>query len=72
MKVTVSFAAPVPATLTTTSLLLIGWAIGAHWGHNLAAGCVLLIAMVLMLLHDVVLAVFLAMAAAKLSSSGGK
>lgn len=38
MKVTVRFANPFLVTIYTITLLMIGFAIGAHWGHTLAAG----------------------------------
>jgi hypothetical protein len=72
MKVTVSFANPFLATIYAVSLLLIGWAIGAHWGHTVTAGWMLLISTIFMLVHDAVIATLLGIAAAKVASSGKK
>ena len=69
MKVTVSFANPFLVAIYTVSLLLIGFAIGSYYGHTLAAGWTLLIATILLLAHDVAIAVLLAMAAARVASS---
>ena len=70
MKVTVSFANPFPIAIYTVSLLLIGFVIGSSYGHTLDAGWMLLIAAILVLAHDVAIAVLLAMAAARVASSG--
>jgi DNA-directed RNA polymerase alpha subunit len=70
MNVTVSFANPFPIAIYTVSLLLIGFAIGSHYGHSLAAGWMLLIATILLLVHDVAIAILLAIAAAKVVSFG--
>ena len=70
LKVSVSFANPFPIAIYTVSLLLIGFAIGSHYGHSLAAGWMLLIATILLLVHDVAIAILLAIAAAKVVSFG--
>jgi hypothetical protein len=69
LKVTVSFANPFPIAIYTVSLLLIGFAIGSHYGHSLAAGWMLLIATILLLVHDVAIAVLLASAASRVAST---
>lgn len=72
MRVTVSFANPFLVTIYTVTLLMIGFAIGAHWGHTLTAGWMLLLATVFLLIHDCAIAVLLAIAATKVASSGSK
>jgi hypothetical protein len=69
MKFTVSFANPFTVTAYTATALAIGWAIGAHWGHTATAVWMLFAAAILLYLHDVVIAVVLAMAIARASSS---
>jgi hypothetical protein len=49
---------------------MIGWAIGAHWSHTFAAGWILLVATILLLLHDAAVAILFALAAAKIATSG--
>jgi Bacterial RNA polymerase, alpha chain C terminal domain len=69
LKVNVSFANPFPIAIYTVSLLLIGFAIGSSYGHTLAACWMLLIATILLLLHDVAIAVLLASAASRVAST---
>lgn len=68
MKVTISFGNPFTVTVYTVVLLMIGWAIGAHWGHTLSAAWMIFFATVLMLLHDAAIAILLVMAAIKAAS----
>ena len=68
MKVTVNFGNPFTVTVYTVSLLMIGWAIGAHWGHTLSSAWMIFFATILLLLHDAAIAILLAMAAIKVSS----
>lgn len=72
MKVTVSFGNPFAATVHTVALLMIGWAIGARWGHTLSSGWAVFLATIFLLLHDAAIAILLAIAATKVSSSGRK
>ena len=65
MKVTVSFGNPFTVTAYTVSLLMIGWAIGARFGHTLLSGWMVFLATILLLLHDAAFAILLAMAAIK-------
>ncbi len=60
MKVTISFTNPFLVMLYTASILMIGWAIGAYWGHTLTAGWMLLFATTFLLLHDAAIALLLA------------
>lgn len=69
MKVTVSFANPFLITVYTLVMLMIGFSIGAHWGHTLAAGWALLFATIFLVIHDSAMAVLLAIAAARFTSS---
>ncbi len=57
LNVTVRFGHPFLVTLYTSALLMIGWAIGAHWSHTFAAGWMLLLATILLLLHDAAVAI---------------
>jgi len=70
MNVTVRLANPFLVTIYTVTLLMIGFAIGAHYGHTLTAGWMLFFATIFLLLHDVAIAVVLAIAATKVASSG--
>lgn len=70
MNVTVRFGNPFLVTLYSAALLLIGWAIGAHWSHTFVAGWMLLFATILLLLHDAAVAILFALAAAKIASDG--
>ena len=70
MKVTVSFGNPFTVTVYTAVLLIIGWAIGAHWGHTLSAAWMVFFVTILLLLHDAAIAILLAIAAIKVASSG--
>ncbi len=72
MKVTVSFANPFLATIYPVSLLLVGWAIGIHWGSTVTAGWMLLFATILFLIHDCALAVLMGIAIVKVASSDKK
>lgn len=72
MKVTVSFGNPLAVTVHTVALLMIGWAIGAHWGHTLSSGWAIFLATIFLFLHDAGIALLFAIAAAKVSSSGSK
>lgn len=69
MKTTVSFANPFTMTAWTGAILAVGWAIGARWGHTITAAWMLFLAAILLYLHDVVIALMLAMAVTKASSS---
>jgi hypothetical protein len=53
MNVTVRFSNPLYLSIFSGALLLIGWAIGARWGHSEVAGCALFWAIVALLIHDV-------------------
>jgi len=57
-------------TIYTATLLMIGWAIGAYWGHSVPAGWMLLSATILLLVHDATAAILLGVAAAKIASDG--
>jgi hypothetical protein len=72
MKVTVSFANPFLVAIHTVTFLMIGFAIGAHWGHTLTAGWMLLFATIFLLIHDCAIVLLLAVAASKVASSGSK
>lgn len=69
MKVTIRFGNPLLVTIYTVVMLMIGWAIGAHWGHTLTAGWMLFCATILLVLHDATIAILSAIAAAKIASS---
>jgi hypothetical protein len=70
LKVTIRFGNPFAATVYTVVLLMIGWAIGARWGHTLKAGWMLFFATILLLLHDAAIAILLAIAATRIKPSG--
>jgi hypothetical protein len=57
MNVTVRFSDPIFLSIFSAALLLIGWAIGARWGHTATAGYALFWAIVALLVHDVAMAV---------------
>jgi hypothetical protein len=56
MNMTVRFSNPFYLATFSAVLLLIGWAIGARWGHSATAGFVLFLAIVALLVHDVAMA----------------
>lgn len=70
MNFTVSFANPFMMTAYTGAALAIGWAIGAHWGHNMTAVWMMIAAAILLYLHDVAIGIVLAMAVARASRPG--
>jgi hypothetical protein len=72
MKVTVSFANPFLFAIYAATFLTLGFAIGAHWGHTLAAGWALFIATILLVIHDSAMAVILAFAASRFTPSDRK
>jgi hypothetical protein len=69
MKVTIRFGNPFLVTIYTVAMLMIGWAIGAHWGHTLTAGRMLFFATILLVMHDVTIAILSAIAATQIASS---
>jgi hypothetical protein len=69
MKATISFGNPVAGTAFTVAVLLIGWWIGARWGHTITAGWMLLFATIFLILHDAIILALLIMALTKVSSS---
>jgi len=70
LNITVRFGHPLLVTIYTATLLMIGWAIGAYWGHSVPAGWMLLSATILLLVHDATAAILLGVAAAKIASDG--
>jgi hypothetical protein len=70
MKATITFANPLWVVTWTTPMLLIGYSIGARWGHTLTAGWMLLFATVALLIHDAGMAFVLLIAAARIASAG--
>ena len=69
MNFKLSFSNPIAAAAFTGSALVIGWAIGAHWGRTTNAVWMLFIAGIFLYLHDMAIAVLLAMSIAKAMSS---
>jgi hypothetical protein len=57
MNVTVRFSNPFYLSIFSAVLLLIGWAIGARWGHSATAGYAVFCAIVAMLVHDVAMTI---------------
>jgi hypothetical protein len=57
MNLTIRFSNPFYLVTFSSALLLIGWAIGARWGHSATAGYALFWAIVALLVHDVAMAV---------------
>lgn len=57
MKVTIRFGNPFFVTIYTGALLMIGWAIGARWGHSATAGYALFWAFVALFIHDIAMAI---------------
>lgn len=72
MQITVRFGNPFLVMVYTASLLMIGWAIGAHWGHTVTAGWMVFLATICLLLHDAAIAILLAIAATKVVTSDTK
>jgi hypothetical protein len=72
MKVTVSFGNPFTITFYTVAVMMIGWAIGARWGHTLSSARMIFFATIFLLLHDAAIAILLALFAIKVASWGGK
>lgn len=70
MKATISFGNPFLMMTYTASVLAIGWAIGSHWGHSLTSRWMLVIATIILFLHDAATVVLFAIVATKLASSG--
>lgn len=56
MNLSVRFSNPFFLSIFSAVLLLIGWAIGAKFGHASTAGCALFWAIVALLIHDVAMA----------------
>jgi hypothetical protein len=69
MKVTISFGTPFLVIIYTVSILMTGWAIGAHWGHTLTSGWMLFLATILLSCHDTCIAILFAMAANKIMAA---
>lgn len=72
MQVTVRFGNPIAIMLYSAALLMIGWAIGAHWGDSFPSGWMIFFAAIILFLHDVVIAILCAIAAANAASSRKK
>ena len=53
MNVTVKFSNPFYLSIFSAALLVIGWAIGARFGHSATAGYALFWAIVALIIHDV-------------------
>jgi hypothetical protein len=70
VRVTVSFGNPFVVVTYTAALLMIGGAIGAHWGHTISSAWMVFIATIFLLLHDAAIAILLAIAASKVASAG--
>jgi TRAP-type mannitol/chloroaromatic compound transport system permease small subunit len=52
MNVTIRFSNPFCLVTFSAAMFLIGWAIGARWGHSATAGYALFWAIVALLVHD--------------------
>ncbi|WP_348270065.1 hypothetical protein P8936_06450 [Edaphobacter paludis] len=57
MNITIRFSNPFYLVTFSAALLLIGWAIGAQWGHSATAGYALFWAIVALLVHDAAMAI---------------
>lgn len=57
MNLTVRFSNFFYLSIFSAVLLLIGWAVGARFGHSAAAGCALFWALIGLLFHDVAITV---------------
>lgn len=57
MNLTIRFSNPFYLITFSAALLLLGWAIGARWGHTATAGCALFGAIIALLIHDFAMAV---------------
>jgi hypothetical protein len=66
MNITVRFGNPIAAAVYTGVVLMIGWAIGSHWGYTINAVLMLVTATIVLVLHDAVLALMVMLAAAKI------
>lgn len=65
MNITVRFGNPFAAAVYTGVVLMIGWAIGSHWGQTINAVLMLVTATTILVLHDAVLALLVMLAAVK-------
>jgi hypothetical protein len=57
MTVTIRFGNPFYFVTFSAALLLIGWFIGARWGHTATAGYALFSAIVALFVHDGAMAI---------------
>lgn len=57
MSLTIRFSNPFYLVTFSAVLLLIGWAVGAQWGHSASAGYAIFWAIVVLLVHDMAMAV---------------
>jgi hypothetical protein len=57
MNVTVRFSNPLYFSIFSAALLLIGWSIGARWGHSATAAYAFFSAIIMLLVHDIAMAV---------------
>jgi hypothetical protein len=57
MNLTIRFANPFYLATFSAAALFLGWAIGARWGHSVNAGLALLWAIILLVIHDMAMAV---------------
>jgi hypothetical protein len=60
MNVTIRFSHPLYLATYSGVLLLIGWTIGARWGHTVTAGRALVWAIIALLIHYIAMAVLAA------------
>ncbi len=70
MNITVRFGNFFYIGLYSAALLMIGWSIGAKWGHTSSAGWLLFAGVLLMLIHDAAMTVTLAIVATRFAKRG--
>ena len=67
MNLTIRFSNPFYLATFAAALLLIGWAIGARYGHTATAGYALFGAFIALLIHDFVMAILAGIGGYKLA-----
>lgn len=72
MNLTIRFSNPFYIALFSAALLLIGWSIGARWGHSATALWALFFAVVLLLVHDIAMALVAGIGAYKIATHVGR
>ncbi|HKU24527.1 MAG TPA: hypothetical protein VJQ54_03590 [Candidatus Sulfotelmatobacter sp.] len=67
MNITIRISNPLYFVTLSAALLLIGWAIGARWGHSATAGYALFGAIAALLVRDAAMAILASIGGYKLA-----